>query len=108
MTDFEKYLLEENAQLRETVSKMADEIAKLTATINKLQERLNRNSSNSSKPPSSDGLKKPRAPKSNRDPSGKSPGAQPGHKGHGLKKIKADRIHSCLFKKNAGQKQWMT
>lgn len=45
-------------------------IAQLNQTIQELKEQLNKNSKNSSKPPSSDGFKKP-APKSLRKPSGK-------------------------------------
>lgn len=45
-------------------------IAQLNQTIQELKERLNKNSKNSSKPPSSDGFKKP-APKSLRKSSGK-------------------------------------
>lgn len=40
--------------------------AALEARLEKLEHRLNKNSSNSSKPPSSDGLKKPN-PKSRRE-----------------------------------------
>lgn len=60
---------------------------KLKEEIKSQQERLNKNSNNSSKPPSSDGLNKP-SPKSLRKPSGKSPGAQKGHKGNGFKLLK--------------------
>ena len=53
-------------------------IAQLNQTIQELREQLNKNSKNSSKPPSSDGFKRP-APKSLRKPSGKKVGGQKGH-----------------------------
>lgn len=55
-------------------------IAQLNQTIQELKEQLNKNSKNSSKPPSSDGFKRP-APKSLRKPSGKKVGGQKGHQG---------------------------
>jgi transposase len=62
--------------LRATIAEQAAEIAELRA-------RLNMNSRNSSKPPSSDGYAKP-APKSRRKRSGKKPGKQPGDPGRHL------------------------
>jgi transposase len=49
-----------------------------------LKERVNQNSGNSSKPPSTDGYNKPN-PKSSRKKSGKKAGGQFGHPGHGKK-----------------------
>ncbi|WAM25157.1 IS66 family transposase [Myxococcus sp. NMCA1] len=51
----------------------------LTARVAELEARLSQNSSNSSKPPSSDALGTPRPPKK---PTGRRPGGQPGHKKH--------------------------
>jgi transposase len=52
----------------------------LTARVAELEAKLNQNSSNSSKPPSSDGPSvKPAPPK---PPSGKKRGGQPGHRKH--------------------------
>jgi transposase len=70
-------------KLIEIILMQAEQIRKLTERVEELEARLNMNSSNSSKPPSSDGYAKP-APKSQRKKSGKKPGGQPGHKGHNI------------------------
>jgi transposase len=73
----------ENAVLQET-------IAVLLARVAELERRLGLNSSNSGKPPSSDGLHKPkREPRTRslRQPSGKPPGGQKGHKGETLRQV---------------------
>lgn len=59
-------------------------IVALVNHINELEARLNKNSCNSSKPPSSDGLAKPPRTQSLRENSERHPGAQPGHFGQHL------------------------
>ena len=63
------------------------QVAELVALVAELQRRLGLNSSNSSKPPSSDGLKKPARTGSLRSPSDRKPGGQKGHKGDTLRQV---------------------
>ena len=58
----------------------------LIQELQALQDQLNKNSKNSSKPPSSDGLKKPRT-KSQRKRGNKKNGGQEGHVGHTLEPV---------------------
>ncbi|MBU2758128.1 IS66 family transposase, partial [Acidithiobacillus sp. BN09-2] len=62
------------------------EIAELKSRITALEVRLAKDSHNSSKPPSSDGLRKP-APKSLRQAGQRPKGGQKGHKGSALERV---------------------
>jgi transposase len=70
---------------------------KLAERIQQLEDRLAKNSSNSGKPPSSDGLAK--KPKSLRHKSGKKSGGQTGHPGSTLKMVEhPDHIERHVVK----------
>ena len=69
------------------IERQAKEIEYLKARVAELEKRLNKNSSNSSKPPSSDGLKKPARTGSLRENGKKLSGGQKGHKGETLKQV---------------------
>ena len=61
------------------------QMKQLEAKVHELEARLSKDSSNSGKPPSSDGFKK--KPKSLRSPSSKNPGGQKGRVGKGLARV---------------------
>ena len=77
--EFIESLMKQNQMHLEQIEKLNRTIAELNATIKELHEQLNKNSGNSSKPPSTDGFKK--VNKSLREKSGKKRGGQKGHQG---------------------------
>jgi hypothetical protein len=78
-------LLAKIAELEEVVKQQAARIAEL-------ERRLNKNSNNSSKPPSSDGLSKPPRTISLRENGKNKSGGQKGHKGETLKQTESPDI----------------
>lgn len=77
---FIQALLDQNRKLQQVVEEQAARIEQLELRVKDLERQLGQNSSNSSKPPSSDGLRKPT---NSRIPGGKK-GAPKGHPGHTL------------------------
>ncbi|MFF3160031.1 DUF6444 domain-containing protein, partial [Streptomyces sp. NPDC057910] len=74
------------AELRSEPAVVRTELAEAKVRIVDLEARLGQNSTNSSRPPSSDGLMKP-APKSLREKSGRSPGRPKGRPGLTLRQV---------------------
>ena len=77
--------------VQEFVLALIAHVQALEAEIAALRERLNRNSCNSSRPPSSDGPDVPRK-SSRRAKSGRKRGAQPGHKGTTRKLVPIEQV----------------
>jgi transposase len=84
-----KQVEEQGQKIQEQAQKIQEQAEKL----HELEARLSKNSSNSSKPPGSDGLKKDPKTTSQRGNSNRKPGGQPGRIGKTLEQVEsADHI----------------
>ena len=80
-------------ELLDVIAAPHAQIVSLLARVAELERRLGLNSSNSGKPPSSDGLAKPSLRGGRlRERSGKRPGGQPGHPGKTLRQIETPDV----------------
>lgn len=84
-----------NANLQAENTALKTIVAQLQAVIEELQARLAQNSTNSSKPPASEGLQKKTIKPALTKQVGKKPGGQPGHPGQTLRFVEQpDLIHT--------------
>ena len=80
------------------ITQLIEKIVQLEARIAELEAQLNRNSRNSSPPPSTDGYQRPQSPRKRGE---KPPGGQKGHKGQTLEivenpdKIEVHSVQIC-------------
>lgn len=77
-----------------TIVKLQQTIVGLEERLAKLEAKLNQNSQNSSKPPSSDGPLVKLPPK--KPPTGRKPGGQPGHKGSHRELLPPERVDEII------------
>jgi transposase len=87
-TDFDPQQLEQldKETLIGIILELQRQLREQAVLIQELRDQLAKNSQNSGKPPSSDGLKKPRT-RSLRKKSGRRSGGQKGHQGHTLEMV---------------------
>ena len=81
------------AKLEKRVAELEAQVLVLLAKIAELEAKLNRNSSNSSQPPSAD---PPWRRPPSKDSSGRKPGGQPGHSGHCRQRLPPERVTNVV------------
>ena len=84
----------QNALLQRQIAELSERLTKQDARIAELEQRLNRNSRNSSLPPSADPPSAP--PRSRQAASGRRPGAQPGHPGRGRRLAPIESVDAII------------
>ncbi len=97
-------LLRENEELRRRVSERERQIAEREKQIENAEKQIadlerqlsgrKKNSTNSSKPPSSDGLAGEQRPRGRKHKSKRKPGAQPGHPGHHRRLVPSAEVNA--------------
>ena len=85
-------LTEQNASLVAQNEKLATQVEELALRVKDLLEDRDKNSRNSNKPPSSDGLGDRRKIRKQKKPTGRKRGGQKGHKGHCRKLAPAEAV----------------
>lgn len=91
---WEQIPLPVQAVLGEVFERYEARIATLEATVADLSVRVQQNSQNSSKPPSSDGPHVKRKPP--RPPSGRKRGGQPGHRAHHRTLVPVEKVNEVI------------
>jgi transposase len=81
-------------RMDEQIERLGERVARQDERIAELERRLNRNSRNSSNPPSQDPPGTPERKPA--DPSGRRQGAQPGHRGRGRKLLPAEAVDEVV------------
>jgi transposase len=89
IAQLEAMVAERDARIAELMAK----VEALTARVAELEARLRQDSSNSSRPPSSDGPGTRRQPKR---PTGRRPGGQPGHKKHERALLRLEQVQRVV------------
>jgi len=92
-------LWHENQAFKQQVTVLEEQMATLQAEVERLREQVNKNSHNSSKPPSSDPPQARKYPK--RGKSGRQRGGQKGHAGKGRKLAPPERVSRVIISKPA-------